>query len=964
MRQQRSTRTSLSAPPLTHDSHSITNMFDIKLLRNIFLVILFINIFYFVKVYRLEEEKLKQLAIAHATSIDYTTDDQIEYDKTKDYHMLEPKQKISYLLNKVHENLDNRYWLADTSVENPSVVINPLEFLPPREYNYVETWQNKSELHYEPRFTLAVYLDELKHQLRLHNPTNEKLKDHLIRMPFAWSDWVDLTMLNEEILKPIDERRTCQSLQLRANKKTKYPKWCKNLVDLEDEEVEEIGLSRDDMPGFIVRSSPMNKAHHKEVMLQGKGHLLTSQENPIAMIFLTKDGTYETQLMGQRQRLVRTDLFEKYLQRRNLDPMSADLKEIEMNPQIEFKSLLETVPARPLNEDDDIYKMRQITRQKEFNASRELYLDKDAFHYKQEAIDEQISDYEVRLNKIKESVTNELRYDPAVIAQNRLNRHEINHYNGLKTANKYSVEKEPTYYKLATLRKDKSNSDAGWHYEWRFFNGALRYIKDDTWTLEQLEVREQIILDRLLRNWFRFAEEKGIISWIAHGPLLSWYWDGLMFPYDIDIDIQMPSSELNRLSANYNMTLVIEDVSEGYGKYLIDCATFLHHRDVARKDNHIDARFIDIDTGTYIDITGIGINNEQPPPEYDGYIRNKQRKQESVELYMDRRKHWLNFEKISPLHYSMIGGVPVYVPNDIMSMLNNEYLAGTRSYYFGGYYYVPCLRLWLQVNKIKPIFKPEQYEAKTKVREREKLTELIKNIDDEGKLRLLEMHEDVLIEYYLTHKLTSLHEIEKKFMLDHTLQQLMFDLLDKVEYHQLTSRFKMGSPLRKSLFDFEYFERFKHMKKPEIQVDNVEAGEANVYIEGPILHSASTPGGDVTVDNSQNRVNDEQGEEAASGYDNDGGADFDDDDDRGDSNDPDDRDDSQQAANQANEIKKAAAGGVQNAQERVVDNTLEEGKELFDDSDRAEDLPEMDGRGDLYDSELFGDDVGIDNINN
>lgn len=154
------------------------------------------------------------------------------------------------------------------------------------------------------------------------------------------------------------------------------------------------------------------------------------------------------------------------------------------------------------------------------------------------------------------------------------------------------------------------------------------------------------------------------------------------------------------------------------------------------------------------------------------------------------------------------------------------------------------------------------------------------------------------------------------------------------------------------------------MKKPEIQVDNVEAGEANVYIEGPILHSASTPGGDVTVDNSQNRVNDEQGEEAASGYDNDGGADFDDDDDRGDSNDPDDRDDSQQAANQANEIKKAAAGGVQNAQERVVDNTLEEGKELFDDSDRAEDLPEMDGRGDLYDSELFGDDVGIDNINN
>ncbi|KAG5421804.1 hypothetical protein I9W82_000896 [Candida metapsilosis] len=833
-------------------------MINIRLLRNLFIVVLFINIFHFCKVYRSEEEKLKQLAIAHATSINYATDDQIEYDKTKDYHLLEPKQKIAYLLNKVHENQGNRYWLANTSVENPSVVINPHAYLPPREqqqqsqspYHYIDTLQNKSELYYEPRFTLAVYLDELKHQLKLHNPKNERQYDHLIRMPFAWSDWVDLTMLNEEILKPINERRTCESLQEHANKKTKYPNWCKNLVDLDDEEVEEIGLSRDDMPAFIVKSSPMNKAHHKEVMLQGKGHLLTSQENPIAMIFLTKDGTYETQLMGQRQRLVRTNLFEKYLQRRNMDP-STDLKEIEMNPQAEFKSLLETVPARPLNLEDDIYKMRQITRQKEFNASRELHLDKDAFHYKQEAIDEQISDYEVRLNKIKESVTNELRYNPKVIEENRLNRHEINHYNGLVAANKISVAKEPTYYKLATLKKDKTNGDSGWHYEWRFFNGALRYIKDDTWTSDQLEVREQIILDRLLRNWFRFAEEKGIISWIAHGPLLSWYWDGLMFPYDIDIDIQMPSSELNRLSANYNMTLVIEDVNEGYGKYLIDCSTFLHHRQVASKDNHIDARFIDIDTGTYIDITGVGINNEDPPPEYDGYIRSKQRKQESVELYMDRRKHWLNFEKISPLHYSMVSGVPVYVPNDIMSMLNNEYSGGTRSYYYGGYYYVPSLRLWLNVNKIKPIFKPEQYESKTKVREREKLTELIKNMDDEGKLRLLEMHEDVLIEYYLTHKLTALHEIEKKFMLDHTLQQSMFDLSDKVEYHQLTSRFKMGSPLRKSLFDFEYHARFKHMKKPEPEKEGVEDDDGIDFSLGNILNFVSTSG-DYSDDNAIN----------------------------------------------------------------------------------------------------------------
>ncbi|KAI5953343.1 hypothetical protein KGF54_002714 [Candida jiufengensis] len=798
-------------------------MFDLKLLRNLFIIILLINLYYFNIYYKNQEELLKKLELEHHSSINYNTDDLIPFNKDLDYHLLSTEEKISYLLYKVKVDNDN-YWLAKTDPEHVSIDINPRNYLPPpsieesenqlspsssssiNKQKPVTTWANKSELFYEPNFILSIFLDELKHQLITKNPQNEKQKDHLIKMPFAWEDWVDLTMLNEEILKPIDEKRTCKSLQSKVNKKTKYPKWCKNLIDLDDEEIEEIGLAVEDLPGFIVNSSPMNKAHHTEVMLQGKGHLLTSQELPNSIIFLTKDGTYETQILGTRKRLVRTDLLQNYLTRRNLPNDTT----ITLNPQLEYKALLETIPARPLNLEDDIYRMRQITRQTEFNASRMLYLDKDAFHYKQESIDEQLSNYEVRLNKIETAITNELKYDRQIIESNKLNRKEINHYNGLKTANKYSVTNEPTYYKLATLKKSKSNQDAGWHYEWRFFNGALRYIKDETWTVQQLEVREQIILDRLLRNWFRFAEEKGIISWIAHGPLLSWYWDGLMFPFDIDIDIQMPSSELNRLSSNYNMTLVVEDLSEGYGKYLIDCSTFLHHRDIAAKDNHIDARFIDVDSGTYIDITGIGINNAKPPPEYDGYIKTKQKQGESIELYMDRRKHWLTYEKISPLHYSMIGGVPVYVPNDIMSMLNNEYSGGTRSYYFDGYYFVPCLRLWLQESKLKNLFR-DKYQSKTKESEQEKIIELIKKMNNDDKLKLLEQNNDILIEYYLTHKLTNLHNNEKKFMLDHSLQLSISNLKENEKYHELTSRFKMGPPLRKSLYDFEYFERFKHM---------------------------------------------------------------------------------------------------------------------------------------------------------
>ncbi|CAI5758815.1 unnamed protein product [Candida verbasci] len=797
-------------------------MIEIKLLKNIFLVVLFVNIFYFVKVYKLEEEKLIQLAIKHKNSINYHTDDEVPFHDQKPYHLLNTQEKIAYLLHKVSLNQDNNYWLANTKVENPSIDIDPKLYLPVNNSNE-RSWYYKSELFYEPRFILSVILDELKNQLLNLNPKNIKENDHLIKLPFSWSDWVDLTMLNEEISKSIDEKRNCKWLQAKANKKTKYSKWCQNLLDLSDEEIEEIGIAREDLPGFIVRNSPMNKAPHREVMLQGKAHLFTSQENPISVIFLAKNGTYEAQLINKRQRLIHTDLFEKYLIRRGINPNNIeDMMKINMNPQVEFNELLNAIKPRPLNPDDDIHKMRQITKQTDTNVSRELYLDKDSFHYKQEEVDEQLSDYELRLNKIDESISNELKYDPAVISENRLNRHELNHYEGLKYANKFPVAKEPTYYKLATLKKNKFNQDAGWHYEWRFFNGALRYIKDETWTTEQLEVREQIILDRLLRNWFRFAEEKGIISWIAHGPLLSWYWDGLMFPFDIDIDIQMPSSELNRLSANYNMTLIVEDIDEGFGKYLIDCAAFLHHRDLAAKDNHIDARFIDVDTGTYIDITGIGINNERPPSEYDAYIRRKKQKGESVELYMDRRKHWLNFEKIDPLRYSLIGGVPVYVPNDILSMLNHEYSRGTKSYYFNGYYYVPSLRLWIQQDKLTKIFKPEQILDKKGEVNRSKLVDLVKELDDEGKLKILEMNEDILIEYYLTHKLTTLHEVEKKFMLDHSLQQSILNLTYNEEYHYLTSKFKMSKPIRKSLFDFEYYSRFRYMEKGEENNEPVE----------------------------------------------------------------------------------------------------------------------------------------------
>ena len=113
----------------------------------------------------------------------------------------------------------------------------------------------------------------------------------------------------------------------------------------------------------------------------------------------------------------------------------------------------------------------------------------------------------------------------------------------------------------------------GEHYDWRFFNG-ITIGKDEQF----------IILHRLIKNYLNFARENGIITWIAHGSLLSWYWNGIAFPWDTDIDVQMPISELYKLGRYFNQSLVIENVGDSYnefdgmGRYFIDVGSSITHR--------------------------------------------------------------------------------------------------------------------------------------------------------------------------------------------------------------------------------------------------------------------------------------------------------------------------------------------------------------------------------------------------
>ncbi|KAK6464809.1 LicD family-domain-containing protein [Scheffersomyces coipomensis] len=782
-----------------------------------------------------------------------------------EYTDLNTENKIKFKLNEVATN-NEKYWLAHTQLTDYQLEISPDDFLQNK-------WIDNPALFYDPRFTLSVYIDEIKRQSQVQNQQPQE-DQHSIVLPFHWSDWVDLTMLNEELTKSDEShRKNCQYMKAVHHIPARDPNYCLNNEDITQQDLAEMQLpSTKFIPGFSIKKSPANKASNEVRMLEGKSHLLTYAANPLNLIFLNKNGgVYEVKLSETKQRIVDGEMYNNFLQSHNVEQQS----KLTLDPVEEFNDLLKSVKPKVIVHEEDIYGMLTAMNPTNPSVSRELHIPETAFQYGFEDVNQQIEAYEKRLNKLFDLTSNELIFDLEEIEKLKLSRKEKIYYDGLKYSTNFVPKKEETYFRMARLNfgNEENDHDAGWHYEWKFFNGALRYLKQD-WNQQELLIRETVLLDRMLRNWFRFANEKGIVSWIAHGPLLSWYWDGLMFPFDEDIDIQMPMQELIRFSKNYNQTLIVEDVTEGFGKYLIDCSHFIHHRGKSYKENHIDARFIDIDTGSFIDITGVSTSEEKKPKKYNDIIEAFKQKQvqpqpepenndgkspelskqelNKLPIYNCRNLHFYSYDELIPLRLSMISGVPTYIPNKVIDILEDEYQVGMDSYEYDGYFYIDALHLWIHKDKLLPLFTKEEtkkftYQKDEKVKKVkgdktyktkalakqinhkgdvniEKFIKYLKNnFDDEKILKLLESDENVLLEYYLTKQVTELHHQELSYLFNVVTfntdnfridqikdQKSNSEITNNEEYHRFTSNFKFQTPLRRALFNYENIDRPRH----------------------------------------------------------------------------------------------------------------------------------------------------------
>lgn len=165
------------------------------------------------------------------------------------------------------------------------------------------------------------------------------------------------------------------------------------------------------------------------------------------------------------------------------------------------------------------------------------------------------------------------------------------------------------------------------------------------------------ILGRTVRRFLSAMKEIKVTVWLAHEALLGWHWGQKILPWDTDIDVHIHYNDLRFLAAYHNMTIYKDWTS---AEYLLDInPNFRERRRTKDPDNFIDARWIDMTTGLFVDITAVS---------------DVQRDSENgVQYLLAKDGHNYRKDAVMPLNLSTFEMEEVYVPRDASAILAHEY---------------------------------------------------------------------------------------------------------------------------------------------------------------------------------------------------------------------------------------------------------------------------------------------------
>lgn len=613
--------------------------------------------------------------------------------------------------------------------------------------------ENPILLPFEPRFTLGMILNEYNEQLKNDVGASPATFEYTLPV-FHWSDWTDLSALYPHFMSAGENRQSCKMFgktprktRKNPNPQATAPNWC-----IDDSQIAHLyheNLVADERKQACLKEilqSPLRTGFHVDQYGGRTPHALKKVE---AALYLN-------------------DFMDKPLSIVLLLPHpSGRLRSIRLNVNQEVGSRVRLLHS-------DLAKS-VAGRADEVDIREELC--RLASYYEDESSDTYHPTIELQHEDFVEDLRLRLQ---ELLAKETLTPHERNYALSLNLS---ISGVEPTKYLYeAQLHRSTPNWAWGSHYDWRFYKSIINFLD-----------LQAPALHSLTQAWLRFINAQHLQSWVAHGTLLSWYWNGINFPWDADVDVQMPITDLHVLARNFNQSIIVDfgtDINGEVktGRYFLDIGTWISLREFGNGLNNIDGRFIDMDTGLYIDITGLSISNMVAPKEYDRKLprglrrTNKDRFMDDLEvarnnylqIYNCRNRHFASLKDLSPMKLTYVEGVPAYVPNNYMVMLQREYNeGGLMEQKFKRYVYLPRLRIWHPFDKVSQFvvgkgkdFQPMLELGPDKSKALNKIDKMaVYTMSDEDYLELMVREKLLLVEYLTTREVTALHENEMKKLL-------------------------------------------------------------------------------------------------------------------------------------------------------------------------------------------------------
>ncbi|KAK5780905.1 hypothetical protein RI543_002032 [Arxiozyma heterogenica] len=571
---------------------------------------------------------------------------------------------VSRLYEKFRYNT-KPFWFDDYTLQKNLLTI-------PYGPNRGQKWTCIDDIQYynsDPRLIWSVYMDYIINNYPQHNQKNIAYN---WKFPFSWYDWIDMHDLNK-LISLNETRLTCEFLfegsfykdtllkienevgeTLFDNGRSKYDQdgWYVYAKQYGDNDI--LGKLKDyctylvDKPKFstglnITKQDP--KCRPEVFQLQNRNYVYSSLKPPLSLSVTALNGkTYQFYFdqNGPRQNMIESNLLQDFI-KNNLDLPSLnntqnllDYNDLVFNHFEKFNNFLEN------------YNISKnfVVNVKETDSNlinlEELILDEADFEFDPIA-------------KIKEL---------EAIPEEEMTPHFKNYLDSLRTSITYAPEFSPKYFQESGDIQDYYG--IGYHRDSRFFNV-------DSFLFDKQEYANR--LNSMIRTFQKFTLSNGIISWLSHGTLYGYMFNGETFPWDEDFDLQLPIKHLNYLAQYFNQSIILQDPREGNGRYLIDVSSSITVRTKGNGNNNIDARFIDLDSGLYIDLTGLSVSSIFANVKVRGYMQEQLK-----ELHLHTNNSVLQVPEDSNAKNSdYLGLMDIYQLHDYVHKNNKEFSESDRS---------------------------------------------------------------------------------------------------------------------------------------------------------------------------------------------------------------------------------------------------------------------------------------------